>query len=106
MSDTPTLTPGARLASTVCSTEVVVVQVSDPSAVVECGGAPMVAAGSASAGSGTPRSGFDTGALIGKRYGGPGAPVELLCVKAGAGTLSANGAVLDQRSAKPLPASD
>jgi hypothetical protein len=106
MSDTPALTPGARLASAVCSTEVVVVQASDPNAVVECGGEPMVAAGSASAGSGTPRSGFDTGTLIGKRYGGPDAPVELLCVKAGAGTLSVNSTVLELRSAKPLPASD
>src|SRR4051812_39889255 len=100
------LTPGARLASAVCSTEVVVVQVSDPHAAVECGGVGMVPVGSASPCSSAPRTNFDTGTLIGKRYGGPDAPVELLCVKAGRGTLSVGGVVLAQRSAKPLPASD
>jgi len=100
------LKPGARLASAVCSTEVVVVQVSDPQAVIECGGVAMVAVGSASPCSAAPRAGLDGGTLIGKRYGGPDAPVELLCVKAGRGSLSVGGVLLTQRSSKPLPASD
>ena len=106
MSELSALVVGARLASAVCTTEVVVVQVRDANAVIECGGAPMVPAGAPSAGAGTPDPAFAGGTLIGKRYGGPDAPVELLCVKPGAGSLSANGVVLEQRSAKPLPASD
>ncbi len=100
------LNVGARLASAVCTTEVVVVRVADPAAVVECGGVPMLPGAAASPPAGAPRPGLDGGSLIGKRYGGADAPVELLCVKAGAGTLSAGGVVLEQRSPKPLPASD
>jgi len=106
MSERPTLSPGVRLSSVVCSTEVIVVQVSDPDAVIECGGAPMVAAGTVSPCSAPPQSVDEGGSLIGKRYGGPGAAVELLCVKAGAGRLSVHGVLLEQRIAKALPASD
>jgi hypothetical protein len=100
------LKTGARLVSSVCTTEVVVVRVADPHVVVECGGAPMLPAGISPAAAAGARPGLDGGSLIGKRYGGPDAPVELLCVKPGAGTLGAGGTVLEQRSAKPLPASD
>ena len=107
MSDQPlVLSPGVRLASAVCTTEVVVVRVGDAQAVIECGGLPMRAAGTPPTPGAVPAPGLDGGSLIGKRYGGADAPVELLCVKAGAGTLAAGGHVLDQRSAKPLPASD
>jgi hypothetical protein len=102
----PELRTGARLASSVCTTEVVVVRVADPQVVVECGGMPMRPAGTPSTAAAVPRPGLDGGSLIGKRYGGPDAPVELLCVKPGTGTLAAGGTVLEQRSAKPLPASD
>lgn len=108
MSEPAPLTPsaGLRLASAVCGTEVVVVRVSDPTTVIECGGAPMRAAGTPPTPGAVPAPGLDGGALIGKRYGGPDAPVELLCVRGGAGTLAAGGHVLELRSAKPLPASD
>lgn len=107
MSDQPLgVSPGLRFASAVCSTEVVVVRVSDPHAVIECGGTAMRPAGTPPTPGATPAPGFDGGSLIGKRYGGEDAPVELLCVKPGAGTLAVGGRVLDQRSAKPLPASD
>jgi len=102
----PAPTAGLRLASAVCGTEVVVVRVADPTVVIECGGAPMRAAGTPPEPGAAPAAGLDGGSLIGKRYGGPEAAVELLCVKAGAGTLAASGHVLDLRSAKPLPASD
>ena len=99
--------PGTRLRSTVCATEVMVIRVDDPSVVVACGGAPMVAAaGAAEAPAGTPEAGHDTGSLIGKRYGDARDPVELLCTKAGAGSLSVDGRLLHERHAKPLPASD
>ncbi len=106
MSEPLVLNPGARLVSAVCTTEVVVVRVADRAAVVECGGVPMRPAGAPSRPGGAPAAGRDGGTLIGKRYGGGDAPVELLCVKAGVGTLSADGVVLEQRTAKPLPASD
>jgi len=106
MSEHPVPSPGLRLASAVCSTEVVVVRVADPSVVIECGGAPMRAAGTPPTPGATPAPGRDGGSLIGKRYGGVDAPVELLCVKPGTGTLTAGGHVLDLRSAKALPASD
>jgi hypothetical protein len=96
---------GARLMSAVCTTEVVVVRVADPDALLECGGVPMLPIGSSPA-PGAPQPGRDRATLIGKRYGGPDDPVEVLCVKPGAGTLSVSGAVLEQRSAKSLPASD
>jgi hypothetical protein len=100
------LAVGARLVSAVCTTEVVVVRVHDASAVLECGGVPMRPAGASRPCSAKPAPGLDGGTLLGKRYGGPDAPVELLCVKAGAGTLAVDGVLLTQRSAKPLPASD
>lgn len=106
MSEHPVPSAGLRLASAVCSTEVVVVRVVDPTVVIECGGAPMRAAGTPPSPGAAPAPGRDGGSLIGKRYGGVDAPVELLCVKPGAGTLTAGGHVLDLRSAKALPASD
>jgi hypothetical protein len=66
----------------------------------------MVAAGASAAATGAPVAGLDGGTSIGKRYGGPEAPVELLCVKPGAGTLTVDGQLLELRSVKPLPASD
>ena len=71
MSDQPlVVSPGLRLASAVCSTEVVVVRASDSQSVIECGGAPMHAAGTPPTPDATPAAGLDGGSLIGKRYGG------------------------------------
>jgi hypothetical protein len=50
--------------------------------------------------------GLDTGTLLGKRYADAAGTVEVLCTKAGRGTLSWAGETLVQRSARPLPASD
>lgn len=103
-----TLAAGTRLRSVVCSAEVIVVRADDPSAVVECGGEPMqplATAGECEAGA-VPHAGFDSGAVIGKRYGQSGDPVELLCTKSGTGTLSVSGHILEMRRAKALPASD
>jgi hypothetical protein len=109
----PTLVPGAllpgtRLRSAVCSTEVVVVRADDPAAVLECGGQPMqpiASAGERAVGA-VPRPGLDGGTVLGKRYGAAGDPVEVLCTKPGAGTLSSRGSILGERRAKALPASD
>jgi hypothetical protein len=99
------LRPGARLKSTVCETEVVAVKV-DVALAVTCGGAPMVEASDEVTGAGTPAAELSGGTQIGKRYTDDEGVLELLCVKPGAGTLSANGKPLIIKGSKPLPASD
>lgn len=46
------------------------------------------------------------GSQLGKRYADEELGVELLCTKAGQGTLAVNGVALPLKNAKPLPASD
>jgi hypothetical protein len=97
------LRPGDQLASTACTTRVVVVRVSattEPA--ITCGGSPMVPAEGA-----RPQS-ADAGAvtLIGKRYVDATDAVELLCTFSGRGELCCDGVPMTQKSAKALPASD
>ncbi len=94
--------PGTKLKSAVCDTEVMVIKGGD--AVVSCGGAPMVEA--KPAGPGTIDPAFAAGSRIGKRYVDAAGTVELLCVKAGRGSLSIDGVALGTKDAKPLPSSD
>ncbi len=98
------LRPGARFQSTVCMTEVIVVKGTGP-ADLACGGAPMVAAGTAER-AGQPDPDGADGTLLGKRYGDPDETVEVLCTKAGAGTMTLGGIALQVKQTKPLPASD
>jgi hypothetical protein len=100
------LKTGARLRSQVCATEVVVVRAPDAPVELGCGGAPLVEAGAAIDGAGV-AAGLDGGTLLGKRYTtSEPSDLELLVIKAGAGTLTADGAALVLKEAKPLPASD
>lgn len=46
------------------------------------------------------------GTLLGKRYTDVATGIEVLCTKAGTGTLSLDGRPLDLKEAKPLPSSD
>jgi hypothetical protein len=98
------LKPGDRLRSAVCDTEVVVVKVTDGAADIRCGGVAMLPAGSEQTGESV-QEGFGGGTLIGKRYT-DGENLELLCTKAGDGSLSVGESVLDLKGAKPLPSSD
>ena len=98
------LRPGARFQSTVCATEVIVVKGTGP-AELTCGGAPMVAAGSAER-AGAPSADASEGTLLGKRYGDGDETVEVLCTKAGDGSLALGGVALAVKVTKPLPASD
>jgi hypothetical protein len=95
--------PGSRLKSAVCDTEVVVVR-GGGDTVVDCGGAPMVDERPAERGALDPA--FSGGSMVGKRYVDAGGTVELLCVKAGQGSLSLGGEALQLKEAKPLPSSD
>ena len=101
------LRPGARFQSTVCSTEVIVVKGAGP-AELTCGGSPMVPmvpTGSAER-AGEPSADASEGTLLGKRYGDGDETVEVLCTKAGPGSLALDGAPLAVKVTKPLPASD
>lgn len=93
---------GSKLKSTVCDTEVMVIRGSD--VVVECGGQPM--ADEKPAALGELNAAFAEGSKIGKRYVDTAGTVELLCVKAGKGSLAIGGVVLQTKDAKPLPSSD
>lgn len=94
--------PGSKLKSAVCDTEVMVIRGSG--LVVECGGKPMVDDKPAALGEMDPT--FAEGTKIGKRYVDAAGTVELLCVKAGKGSLSIGGVALQTKDAKPLPSSD
>jgi len=102
------LTPGKKLASTVCATEVIIVRPPSGAVAVECGGAAMVAAeeapdeGARGAVDGT----HAEGTLLGKRYVHEDSGLELLCTKPGEGSLSVEGVALPLKEAKPLPSSD
>jgi hypothetical protein len=96
---------GARYRSATCSTEVVVVRGAGE-ADLRCGGAAMVQASDGSPSSGASVSPFDQGTLIGKRYVDVQTGLEVLCVKAGEGSLSLGDSALAVQAAKVLPASD
>ena len=99
------LKPGLRLASTVCDTEVVVVRAPAAPVDLRCGGQAMIAKGEAVAG-GAVDPAHGQGTAIGKRYGDEELGIELLCTKAGEGSLSIGDERLHLKDAKPLPSSD
>lgn len=94
--------PGTKLRSAVCDTEVMVIRGAD--VVVECGGVPM--AEQAPSERRPPQPTQAQGTRIGKRYVDSTGRIELLCVKAGQGSLSIAGVPLQIKDAKPLPSSD
>jgi len=99
------LKPGLRLRSQVCDTEVVVVKAAG-AVDLTCGGAPMVGKDHPADPAATLDPDRSGGTLLGKRYTDGAATVEILCAKAGAGTLALDGEPLAVKSAKALPASD
>ena len=99
------LKPGSRFRSQVCETEVVVVKVGSGGDLT-CGGVPVVPIDATVDGGASVAGGHDGGTLLGKRYTDGAATVEILCTKAGAGTLALDGEPLAVKSAKALPASD
>ena len=101
---TISLKPGAKLRSVVDATEVVVVK--GAGAVdLRCGGVPMVASDGA-VGDGEVAEGFAQGSVFGKRYASTDGEIEVLCVRAGDGSLSIAEELISVKDAKPLPASD
>lgn len=93
---------GTKLKSAVDDTEVMVIKAADVT--VSCGGAPMAETKPDLQASIDPA--FAEGTRMGKRYVDEGGTVELLCIKAGKGSLSIDGVPLQTKDAKPLPSSD
>jgi hypothetical protein len=99
------LKAGARLRSTACSTEVIVVKAPAGDVAITCGGAAMGdPASTEPVVSAPPAPG--TGTAMGKRYVNGDGSLEILCTKPGGGLLACDGVDLVLKEAKPLPASD
>jgi hypothetical protein len=100
------LSVGQTLQSVADDTALVVVRCPAEELTVTCGGHEMVPKGEegdrvpAASGAG------GQGTLLGKRYTVDGVDVELLCVRAGGLPVEVNGTEVEQKTAKPLPASD
>lgn len=97
------LRPGLKLKSAVCSTEIIVVSGSGDLDVT-CGGVTMIDPGG-EAGDATAVDGLTEGTLMGKRYT-DGEGLEVLCTKAGDGSLGVGQTALSLKEATALPASD
>ena len=98
------LKAGGRLKSAVCATEVIAVKAPGEDLDICCGGVPMVAPGTDA--TGEAKEGFAEGTALGKRYVNADDTLEVLCTKAGDGSLSIGDAILEIKDAKQLPASD
>ncbi|HMC38021.1 MAG TPA: hypothetical protein VKI19_00060 [Acidimicrobiales bacterium] len=99
------LKPGSRWASAVDDTEVIVVKPGGDGLTLECGGHAMVPGGTEKPGGLTADPEFATGTLVGKRFEHESG-LEVLCTKAGSGTLAVDGVALPLKESKPLPSSD
>jgi hypothetical protein len=101
----PELKAGARLKSAVCTTEVIVVKTPSGNVDVTCGGVPMVGA-TETVERVAPKPEAAGGTALGKRYVNADESLEILCTKAGEGSLGIGDTLLSLKEAKPLPASD
>lgn len=97
---------GQTLVSTVDDTTVIVVRAPQDDVVLTCGGAPLVDKAEKPAALTSSDPSQQDGSLLGKRYADEVAGIELLCTKAGKGTLALGGVALPVKDAKALPASD
>jgi hypothetical protein len=100
------LTAGVRLRSAVCPTEVVVVKAPSGEIDLRCGGFAIVAIDAVLQDAASPQDGFSEGTQLGKRYMHGDSGLELLCTKAGQGSLSVGDVLMSTQQAKTLPASD
>src|SRR5215471_15289045 len=95
---------GQQLVSAVDNTAVIVIR-APAEGTLTCGGVVMAAPGE-SAPAGEPDPSLMGGTQIGKRYVDEADTIQVLCTKAGTGTLALDGKPLQIQAAKPLPASD
>jgi hypothetical protein len=99
------LKAGTRLRSATDSTEVVVVRAPREPVDLRCGGHPFLAI-DADVVPQAITAGLDQGTQLGKRYVDEELGLEILCTKAGEGSISVGDTSLSTKGAKPLPASD
>ena len=100
------LAVGTRLRSAVCSTEVMVVSAPESDVELTCGGAPMIGIEEQPPEGSTVDPGASEGTAVGKRYTNDAGDIEVLCTKAGEGSLGVGGETLVPKDAKALPSSD
>jgi hypothetical protein len=100
------LSVGTRLRSAVCSTEVMVVAAPSDDIELTCGGAPMLAMDEEPPAGASVAADAAEGTAMGKRYTNDDGDLEVLCTKAGDGSLGVGGVLLVQKDAKALPSSD
>lgn len=100
------LKPGTRLYSGVSGAELIVIRVTDPTATVTIGGVAALTNQPEASALVSVSDGHADQLSVGKRYVDAAATIELLCTKAGGGTLAVGDEVLLPKDAKPLPASD
>ncbi len=98
--------PGSRWRSAVSDTEVIAVKAPGTPVTLQCGGHEMIPQSESRPTGGEPDAALSEDTLLGKRYADEAIGMELLCTKAGKGTLAVDGMVLTRKDAKPLPASD
>jgi len=96
---------GQQLVSVVDSTAVIVIRAPDGECTLTCGGVAMAAPDDPVPAAEPDRS-LMGGTQIGKRYVDEADTIQVLCTKAGTGTLALDGKPLQIQAAKPLPASD
>lgn len=102
-----TLNAGAKLRSTVCDTECIVIRLPSEEGIVNCGGKPMMDAKQVVIATDERINEPDPHhALIGKRYVDELSGIELLCTKQGWGALDFDGRSMTLKQAKTLPSSD
>jgi hypothetical protein len=98
---------GQVLASPVDSTTVIVVRAPDTDIDLTCAGVAMWdPRGGGACPAGQPDPSQLSGTRMGKRYADERIGLELLCTKAGRGTIAVGGVPLPQQGPKLLPASD
>ncbi len=97
------LAVGKRLKSASCTTEIMVIAAPGGDIELMCGGALMGEEGDNGA---TVHPDFADGSALGKRYINDDGDLELLCVKAGEGSLSVGESALKIKGAKKLPKTD
>ena len=100
------LKPGSRWKSAVDDVEVVVVRPPKTEATLECGGYQMIPHAEAKPEGKEIAADFAEGSQAGKRYADEETGMEVLCTKAGKGTLTIGGRPIGAKEAKKLPASD
>ena len=100
------LKPGSRWRSAVCDAEVVVVRSPAVPVTLRIGGTGALPANVGRPASAEPDAALAGGTMLGKRYADEVSGLEVLCTKAGTGTITVDGRRATVMTPRQLPASD